>query len=65
MRSMLHLVNYHHSRERSVRSMLHLVNRLALNSVVLGRPVASQLGHSRSGVTTSCDNSVYGVPSGD
>ena len=44
---------------------LHLVNRLALNSVVLGQPLASQLGRSRSGVTTSCYNSVYGVPSGD
>ena len=42
-----------------------VLNRLALNSVVLGQPLASQLGRSRSGVTTSCYNSVYGVPSGD
>ena len=38
-------------------SLCHF-NRLALNSVVLGWPLASQLGRSRSGVTT-CYNSVF------
>ena len=42
------------------RGILTQVNRLARNSVTLGRPLASQLGRSRSGATTSCYNSVMG-----
>ena len=37
-----------------------VLNRLACNSGTLGQPLASQLGHSRSGGTTSSCNSVMG-----
>ena len=37
-----------------------MFNRLARSLVILGQPLASQLGRSRSGVPTSCYNSVMG-----
>ena len=45
---------------RDCKFLHSCLNRLARNSGTLGQPLASQLGHSRSGGTTSSYNSVMG-----